>query len=407
MENIQEAEVMSTSIELVVPKLVPDVLVINGVETSPAIMAALKEEVLAMKIDGILDDEGYNKVSEKLKLVKKAKTSEEKWRKDLFAPFLKFKKEVDDRITKENSGDYKTMQEHLEAQLKPIDDYKEIARQEAELEKERIAGERAELVVQCGGVFDGKGTYNFPHDSASFILADKLKSMNEEQWQVEYKAIQDSWKVESDRLQDIENAKKAEETKLQALAETQSQEIIDTRIDVLEARGYILNPITDRYCKEEKEITQEQLTQTDRAAWLAILNPPTKEEVIINSGNSGTSHQGEVLVAPPSDISTEFDLPEIDLSADLHQSLPEVLVAEINKPEPEMVEPITDAKTISCEFQFSKADPFLEFVIGNGFSMRLYPEELEKEALEGLETATNGIALEGEEGNLLFALIQS
>lgn len=405
MENIQEAEVMSTGIELVVPKLVPDVLVINGVETSPAIMAALKEEVLAMKIDGILDDEGYNKVSEKLKLVKKAKTSEEKWRKDLFAPFLKFKKEVDDRITKENSGDYKTMQEHLEAQLKPIDDYKEIARQEAELEKERIAGERAELVVQCGGVFDGKGTYNFPHDTATFILSDKLKSMNEEQWQVEYKAIQDSWKVESDRLQAIEDDKKAEQSKLQSQVADLNEERTEMRKEILDMKGFTLLENGTYTNQSGINVLPSQILNLSKDDWTALLNPPSKEEVITPKVEEAVSILPTVeegVVAEPM-----FDLPDIDLPADLPQSLPEALVAEINKPEPEMVEHREDSTTISCEFQFSKSDPFLEFVIGNGFSMRLYPQELEKEALEGLETATNGIAVEVEEGNLLFALFQN
>lgn len=405
MENIQEAEEITTGIELVVPKLVPDVLVINGVETSSAIMAALEEEVLSMKIDGILDDEGYNKVSEKLKLVKKAKTSEEKWRKDLFAPFLKFKKEVDDRITKDNAGKYKTMQEHLEAQLKPIDDYKEIARQEAELEKERIAGERAELIVKCGGVFDGKGTYNFPHDTATFILADKLKSMNEEQWQVEYKAIQDSWKVESDRLQAIEDAKKAEETKLQSQVADLNEERTEMRKEILDMKGFTLLENGTYTNQSGINVLPSQILNLSKDDWTALLNPPAKEEVITPKVEEAVSiipTVEEGVVAEPM-----FDLPDIDLPADLPQSLPEIKVEEVHEPVPEFAQSTNNDETISCEFQFSKADPFLEFVIGNGFSMRLYPQELEKEALEGLETATNGIALEGEEGNLLFALFQN
>ena len=398
MENIQETiaeEVTELALfEEVKGLVLPKRYNIDGVILD---MEELKERVTkikTMKIDGFSDEEGYKEAVETKKLISKLRTTSKKWRENKAKPvndFLsQFKKFFDDAGALCSEAET-----YLDAQIKPIDDYKEIEKQKEEKEKERIAGERAELVVQCGGVFDGKGTYNFPHDTATFILADKLKSMNEEQWQVEYKAIQDSWKVESDRLQAIEDDKKAEETKLQSQVADLNEERTEMRKEILDMKGFTILENGTYTHVSGINVLPSQILNLSKDDWTALLNPPAKVEVI-------TPKVEETIVEAP-----ELDLPDIDLPADLPQSLPEVLVAEINKPEPEMVEPREDSETISCEFQFSKADPFLEFVIGNGFSMRLYPEELEKEALEGLETATNGIAVEGEEGNLLFALFQN
>lgn len=408
--EVAEEQEVSSELQITVPKRVPDVILINGVETSRALITEQKEEVLAMKINGLEDEKGYNEAIEKRKLIKKTRTASEKWRKDFFAPFLSFKKEVDDRF-KEDSADYKLMEEHLDKEIEPVEKAVEIARQKAEERKDQLAEERAGMLISVGGVFDGKGTYNFESlDGGLFILAGNLRTWSEEEFAVEYNQIKALWDAQQAEVQAQEALKNKE-------VEDLNSERTELRIEQLENRGYALGEhINDTYFKGDSEgITMDQIKTLNKDDWKSLLNPvavatpePVKEEPATVPTSSHNSPQ-PASSSPFSGIATGFspdDLEKPSANSTTHEeanATPEVAeVAPTETQEPEVEE---DSSGFKLELIFSNAQPYLEIPMGKTLKQRIFHESDKDLVLDGIpkeEIAMIGVIQE----SCLFALIK-
>lgn len=366
---------------------IPESLNINGVELNITKLTAEIAEIKLMTIDGLGDEKGYLAAKEKLAATTKLRTSSDKWRQKVMAPLLKFGKDLKKPID-EAEKLCKEGEEYLKKIIKPIDDAVEIARQEAEKAKDDLAAERATLLIAIGGVFDGKGTYNFEHNAGAFFLSTDLREMTPEKWDEDYKEVKDSWDLEQQRLQDIEDAKNAETNLLKGQVEDLNKERTAFRIkELVKFEGFTESEDKERYTRGELVISKEQVLTTPMEEWDALLNPVVEEvpEVVApvaeapapvkKSGGTtygGAIKQGYVASSIASDFATEPE-PASAPIAEAELTLTD-LGGQLVSEAPAVVE-----STFIRSFVFSETKPFIDFAVGQ-FTMRIYPIEKEIQA---------------------------
>lgn len=405
IETTESVEEVSSELVISVPKLVPDEITINGVKSSDAILDKLKEEVKAMEIKGLTDDEGFNAAVKKLDEVKKAAREEERWRKSFFDPFLKFKKALDTRITKTNVAKYDEMQEHLEKIIKPIQDFKELEKERLLKEQEAKAEERAKLLISVGLVFNGAGTYDFSLDQSEFILHSTLKDWNDEQFNMEYERFKAIWDTEQERLKAEEEARLGAEAKLQSQVADLNAERTEMRRELLEMRGYVL---TDGFYNNgtHQSISEDAVINTPtKAEWDALFVLIPKEmETVEEQQTIAPEPLNEVEMPDVNDMS--FEVPEIveDVPLINHTPIPEISHEENPLHISGVPEFTKDETTYDCHLVFTNDEPYIEVPIGM-MKIRLYHSELEGVSLEGVEK--DNIALTGEiKGELKFTVMK-
>lgn len=270
--------------------VIPKTLNINGVEVNnDKLRVTIDTEVKTMKINGLGDKEGFDKAEAKLKELSKLRTGSERWRSGVvMKPILAFQKSLKAQVDK--TGELCTEGEtYLESIIKPIKDAIDIAREEEEKRKDELAKTRREsLVKDFGGVFDGDGTINFPHDTSLFILSTSLRTLSDEDYESEITNIKNAWAIEAARLQAIEDEKSAEANKVKALGQSLNAKRTALRIkELTKFEGYELSA-PGIYMRAEHEIvTQEDIEGMEDDAWEAMIEGKTEEvneeEVIAQS----------------------------------------------------------------------------------------------------------------------------
>lgn len=359
--------------------VIPETLMINGVELNLNLLTDRIAEIKKMKIDGITDEAGYNEAVKVKKEISKLRTSSEAWRKKVMSPVLKFGKDLKGKI--DSAGTLcEDGEKHLDSIIKPIEDFIELERQKAELEKDRIAEERAEYIVSIGGVLKN-GTYNFEHDGGIFILAADLRSLREEDYQKELADINNAWQVEQDRLQAIKDAEEAEQNKLKSQLEDLNAERTEFRKEQLEMKGYALDDEGKDWFKGgASEITEEQIITLDASAWKLLLNPPIVVETpvveTISSFTNIADDFAEVEEPKATIVGTKTlgeQLAELPMTSN---SFAESLGIE-EKP--------ADETVFTRTIVFTKDKPWIEAKSADGeATLRLCPTEMVDRATEGL-----------------------
>jgi len=375
------AAVMKWEEKIQVPSI-PATLNINGVDLNLKQLRTEVNDVLKMKIDGLGDEKGYNEAVEKLKGLSKLRTSSDTWRNKIMAPVRKLTKDLKSVI--DDAGKICSEGEtHLKAIIKPIDDAILIARQKAEEAKDELAKTRTAELIAVGGVHDGVGTINFPLDPGLFVLSEDLRTLVDEAYLVTYYEAKRLFDDEQTRLQAIEDAKLKEQDLLKSQVEDLNAERTEFRKEQLEMKGYSFVEEKGFY-NEIIVITEEQIRTLDAAAWKALLNPPVvevpevKEEAPTVKSAPSSSHAMNQNYNPFAGVSSGFDV-EPEPVAEL-PVFDAAFFTEDEKEEPfqsfaEPEAPVEVEKVITRTLVFSESKPFVEFIVGNGFKMRIHPLE--------------------------------
>jgi len=356
--------------------VIPATLNINGVELNITKLKKEVDTVKKMKINGLGDEKGYNEATAKLKELRKLRTGSEAWRKKVMAPVLKFQKDLKKQI--DDAGDLcEEAEKYLEAEIKPIDDAILIARQKAEEAKDELAKTRTAELIAVGGVHDGVGTINFPLDPGLFVLSEDLRTLVDEAYLVTYYEAKRLFDDEQTRLQGIEDEKQQEQLKLKSQVEDLNAERTEFRKEQLEMKGYSF--VEERgFYNETIVITEEQIRTLDAAAWKALLNPPVVEvpEVKEETEDEKDKAKGIGKYNPFAGVSIGFDVePEIAAEVPLFDASEFTDEEEPFQSFAEPEAPVEVEKVITRTLVFSESKPFVEFIVGNGFKMRIHPLE--------------------------------
>ena len=372
---------------------IPDTLTINGVDFNVEQIRKSVAEIEKMKIDGLGDKAGYDAAVEKLKATSKLRTTSEAWRKNVMKPVLKFGKDLKYKI--DEGGELcEKAEAHLKKIIKPIDDAVEIARQEKEAEKDRIAEERQKIIISYGGVFNGAGTYDFPHEPAIFILANKLRELSDEDFEKEVVDIKAAWQEEVNRLQKIDEEENAEKNRILELSKTLNQKRTALRLKELRLEGYINQDGLFSKEGEDGTVTMEMVELWEDNDWDTIF---AEEEV--SDQNITIAQDQEFANDVPVGAHTEtvVPVPEGIEGFGLDEVTPEEQPA-VEEPE------ILKAATVqNCTLYFNNSDkPYIEIPFSPKSVIRIYPVEFQEYALpEGtIVKATSTM-----EGSLILSIV--
>lgn len=387
-----KAELVKIEDKLIVP-VIPETLNVNGVELNIKKLAKEVAEAKKMKIDGLGDKKGYDDAVATLKALSKLRTSSDNWRQAVMKPVLKFQRELKAKV--DEAGKLcEGAEAHLKAIIKPIDDAVEIARQEAETKKDELAKERVTELISLGGVLDANGdTLNFPLDGALFVLRADLRTYTPEAYDLVKKPIQEVWDAEQARLQEIADKEEQEKSLLKSQVEDLNAERTEFRKEQLEMKGFEINPISNNYAKEATEITEEQIMTLNAAEWKALLNPPapivedTADEELpsLNDSVDYTPVTEKAYSGFRGSSSTIKDF-----SSEFEDVIEPVYAENVTElPETEEVL-VSVEKVITRTLVFSEVKPFVEFTVGNGFSMLVFPNEYALSFERTKQVATEG-----------------
>jgi hypothetical protein len=267
-----------------------------------AVIAEMKAEFTALKIDGIKDSKGYKAVHTALMTVKGKRVEVEKKRKELKADSLAFGRAVD------------TEAKRITALLKPIEDYlaaekqavlDEKARLKAEAERqeaERKARERAELEAKLRAEAEAKAA--------------------EEKARLEAEA-----KAEAKRLAQVEAEQEAERKRLEAIAQEQARKEAELRAEQEQARLALAEE--RRAIQAEKErlaaLSREAEEQEQAEAPALEVEPVTLPTFMDEPTPSGIEDEAPTLSITP-DIEGEPEQARAEPAGDTGQDLLAVLV---------------------------------------------------------------------------------
>lgn len=377
----------NVGLQIVVPE-VPQTINVYGVEINNDKLRKEVAEIKGMKIDGITDKAGYDLAKEKLTIIRKLRTNSEKWRKETTAPMLKFQKDL--KAVVDTTGEIcKEAETHLETIIKPIDDYVEEQRLAAEKAKDALAETRAQEIVSVGGLYDGKGTYNFGFDAALFVLQDSLRDLTDEEYEEMMQPIRAGWNAEQEKDAQAKQAQQAE-----AEAGKQALQILKDKTIKFRTKELIFEDFEEKapgvWKKENITVTQEQLENLSDDNWEALLAGKLSNEAVGEAPVEGTPAANTSAFNSVSDFMTDEDEPAVEQNP----------IAEV-----EQEEATSEERNSVYSRKFTEASPFIELAIGKNFLMRYYTAEFEYEANSDIDPQT--IAQSGTlDGNLIYILIK-
>lgn len=393
--------------KVIVP-VIPDTLNINGVELNIAKLTEEVEQVKLMKIDGIIDEKGYDAAVAKLKSISKLRTSSETWRQGIMKPVLKFQKDLKKKV--DDAGALcSTAETYLKSIIDPIDRFKELEREKAELAKTALAEERAGLLVASGMVYNGAGTYNNPLDPAIFVVADELRDFTEEQWNETYNPIKSLFDQEETRKSNEAQQKEQQTNQLASQVADLNEERTEMRREILEARGYKLDagmPI--KYHSNDTGITiyEEQVLNATKDEWKELLNPapvapvaPVAEPVKVTDFGVHTPAASPIIdmavTEPATSIANDFEV--------------EDAITDIEFADAPVEEDTVTAVDFdySIKLYFTEEKPFIDFNISANYKIRLFNEHLQELALNGVLESQLASSELIEDGSLCYALIKT
>lgn len=223
---------------------VPEVFKIGDTEVNKETLLAQREADVKLVINGVDDKEGYKKAHALRAQYRTVRTTLEKHRKDISAPFQAYVKQLKE-TTDELGKIAQVGEDYFDTIMTEIDDEKARIAKEKELaEQKRIAGRINELVA-LGATFDGEN-YTFPYSETFMVSSDEVNSFSDmEMFEVMEDAKQ-LYSTEQQRMND--ELLKQQEVEEARLAEVEAQRII-AETNALEATK-LLNKRTALRVKE-------------------------------------------------------------------------------------------------------------------------------------------------------------
>ena len=369
--------------EKIIMPVIPDTLVINGISVNnDDLEKTLNKEILTMTIKDLNEKEGLKAAELKLSELSKLRTGSETWRTKTVMPSVNtFGKELKAKIDK--TGEICSKGEtYLKGIIAPIKKAAELALEREETAKDELAKTRTAELIAVGGVHDGVGTINFPLDPGLFVLSEDLRTWVEDTYLEKYYEAKRLFDDEQTRLQAIEDEKSQEALNLKSQVEDLNAERTEFRKEQLEMKGFDFNDERGFY-NDKMLITEEQIRTLDAASWKALLNPPVvevaevKEELPEVKPAPSSSHAMNQNYNPFAGVSSGFDVEETETPEELPVFDAAFFTEEETTSEVEET-PAPVEKVITRTLVFSESKPFVEFVVGNGFNMLIFPKEYEQ-----------------------------
>ena len=246
---------------------------------APAI-EQLKAEYLPLKISGLDDKAGYEKVSKGLRFVVSRRTAVEDKRKELNADALKYQRAVNARA-KEITESLAPIEAHLRIEKDKIDSEKErIEKEKAEAKQRMIILRQEDLYARnmffSGSEYTWRSDYGMPSEVLNAL---NLEIMSNEAW-AEYCAKIDQLNA---REAELKAAEAAEQARKEAEIKAQ-QEAYEKQQEALRKQA------------EEMEQLKKQLAKAKTDARVATLKEYGLVVYDNGLGSAGMAYNGAIVV---------------------------------------------------------------------------------------------------------------
>lgn len=377
----------------------PDVpvFVLPDKDASLKIIQYKKDEYAKLTIKGLEDKDGYRAVNAAMLEMKNTRLALTK----------AAKQNVIDKVSsalKDFKADLALLEDGLsaiEADLRikkdAIDDEKERLKKEAALLKQQAIEKRISDLFVLGAILDNN-IYSFPYDAGLIINSVQLAEFEDAEFGELLEDVKTAWTVEQDRIkaeqeealrlqqeQDEQAALQLEQAKqINAQAATLNEKQRNLRIKELKLLGAVQQD-DDTYLFPDKPefhlAPLSGLMDMDDAAWDELMYDienfvPATDPLVKDTPDDATIQH---LSSEPVHVNIpEQSLPELQLNDEPYVSPVSSIVAD------------KEVGTVMKELIFTEDEPYTDFDISSKIYMRVYPDEFEKEAINGQSLANEG-----------------
>lgn len=416
--EIEEAVVIEETTEAlsVVEKIatslpaIPDSFVIDGNEYSVAVvdeMAKEADKLLAKATPSTYGSKAiWDEVSTlKNKLVKMRTTPDNK-RKELSKPFQDFVKTIKEKTDAVGNA-AKAIQDKLDAALLAKEEHEaELARQEAEKIAKRTELRKEELRA-LGGVYDiDSGSFTFPHNPGTVVGVLQLQEYDDAEWTNELKIVQEAWDAEQKRIADEEAAKNAEVKAAQdALAKLEEKKVA-LRGKELRLEGFEFDEELQSWKKGSAVVHVLGIAGYSDEDWDALIeeaNKPVSEDAATAATEPVQPLSPVAPIQPSQATGTAPTAPVFDaIGAALGATVSAPAHREVSLDD---IQPVLEEGTVVKQLVFTNDNPYIDIALNKTF-LRIYPDEKDFEANDGISPDSISKTVSNEELGLRFAIIK-
>lgn len=408
-ENIEEAVVVEeTTNALTVAEniaqnlpIIPDAFFIDGEEYSIPRVKDMEKEAEALLKKATPETYNSSAIWEEVKNLKnrlvKMRTTPDNKRKELSRPFQDFVKEIKSKTDAVGNA-AKEVQDKLDDALTAKENHEaEIARQEAEAKARRTEG-RKESLRALGGSYDvDSGKFSFGYTPE--VVADmQIMEYDDPSWSNQYASIKEAYDKEQERLQKIKEQEETEKAEALKAAEAANEKILKLRKRILELSGFVFNEGLQSFVRGDRALHVISVVGFSDEDFDAVIDGT--EEII----------QGPAIPSAPS-VNTESqeapkaDYPKIDIQPAPADPLGQAIAGmtgHVTSDQDSVVAEPDGAVRVSLVFYPEK--PYLDIPLNRTF-VRLYPDELESEAMSNIPQDKIKAVRRTEDGALTIKVI--
>lgn len=285
---------------------------------------------------------------------------------------------------------FKTNEEKLRVKKDAIDQKKKDEKAEEEKQKLVLLGQRIEKLVSFGGKSDGK-KYTFDYDLSIHVDLTALKDFSEEKWTTKLEEIEEAFKAEETRIQE----EKDEADALAAANLKKSNELADKmkklRIKELLLNGFVSDtPTGDSYSKGNYTITEGDIELKSDEEWDAMVAFEPVETNLVASGVVSTESD-----ALPWETDKETSKRLVGTVNDFDNGMDEHTAPRVEEPMVTAMEtPV--AKSYDVTLKYSESAPYID-VDCDHLVFRIYPTELKALALINVDAERLAITSDATE----------